>query len=752
MVPQVMVILFGVLALPPVTEGAPPPAETEDFDYCVVGAGPGGLQMGSLLQQKGRRYIVLERGPAAGHFYATYPRHRTLISINKIHSAAPAGADAREFELRHDWNSLLSDDPRVPLFRNFSAAYFPPAGALLRYLAAFAEARRVAVRFNTTVGTAERLPAAAAPLRFLLRSSTTTQNDGAASAALRCVHLIWATGVATPNMPTVLSGAALVEHYGPDLPADSANYTNQTVMIVGSGNAAYELANALTPTTAAIHMFARAPVRHAWQSHYVGHVRAVNNNFLDTYQLKSLNALGEWSAAAGAPFANFSGVVARADKSDPSKRRLYLIYRPPDPETGKPTYKAVPMPHAYHRIIFCWGFSMDAAPLAPLGRALRLSHGGKYAALDAEYGAAGVPGLHFAGTLTHQRDFRKSSGGFIHGFRYTAQALHRMLERKHHGVAWPSEELAATSLQAPEEKVAATAAGLLTTALLKRINEASSLYQMFGEFGDVIAARLDSEVRSGPETTAEPPLSLRYYQSVPVRFAHEQLLPELCATGGYGHFFVLTFEYGRCFSHRWLSVESDTFRSQRAESQLSRAHKSNFIHPVVRWYEARPACGNSSGSSGAAAVARGTHHVLESFSTEWLDAEMHVRPLREFLDWATGSGPVPKQTGEGGVADDRGSCSTKVVADQLQAFAFGDRSKEAVAAARKGLPLGHAEPSNDDGGAPLEELLKLKEKLEALIRIRTDKHKDAACHADPACTANEELRADDDRHDDEEDL
>jgi hypothetical protein len=562
-------------------------------------------------------------------------------------------------------------------------------------------------------------------------------------------------------------------------------------------------------------------------------VRAVNNNFLDTYQLKSLNALGEWSAAAGDPRANFSGVVARVDKSDPAKRRLYLIYRPPDPETGEPTYKAVPMPHAYHRIIFCWGFSMDAAPLAPLGRALRLSHGGKYAALDAEYGAADVPGLHFAGTLTHQRDFRKSSGGFIHGFRYTAQALHRMLERKHHGVAWPSEELA-TSLQAPEEKTAAgdgpspfrgranqednrqldhlgpleikalfeklsatpitdahadyslftqldldgdgsitqheftthvsaavqrgrhkrsaaelggataakgtTAAGLLTTALLKRINEASSLYQMFGEFGDVIAARLDGEVRSGPEATE--PLSLRYFQSLPVRFAHEQLLPELCSTGGYGHFFVLTFEYGRCFSHRWLSVESDTFRSQRAESQLWRAHKSNFIHPVVRWYEAR----NSSGSSGAAAVvARGTHHVLESFSTEWLDTEMHERPLREFLDWATGSGPAPKQTGKRS-PDDRDSCSTRVLAEKLRAFAFGDRPVEAVAAARRGLPSGHAEPGHDDGGAPLEELLNLKEKLETLIRIRADKNDEEA----RANERGDELRADE--RDDEGDL
>lgn len=32
-------------------------------------------------------------------------------------------------------------------------------------------------------------------------------------------------------------------------------------------------------------------LRLAWQTHFVGHLRAVNNNFPDTYRLKSQNAL-----------------------------------------------------------------------------------------------------------------------------------------------------------------------------------------------------------------------------------------------------------------------------------------------------------------------------------------------------------------------------------------------------------------------------------------------------------------------------
>ncbi|KAF6036632.1 FOXRED2 [Bugula neritina] len=47
-----------------------------------------------------------------GHFYYKYQRHGQLISINKRHT----GKLNDEFNMRHDWNSLLTDnlDLRVP--------------------------------------------------------------------------------------------------------------------------------------------------------------------------------------------------------------------------------------------------------------------------------------------------------------------------------------------------------------------------------------------------------------------------------------------------------------------------------------------------------------------------------------------------------------------------------------------------------------------------------------------------------------
>jgi hypothetical protein len=43
----------------------------------------------------------------------------------------------------------------------------------------------------------------------------------------------------------------------------------------------------------------------------------------------------------------------------------------------------------------------------------------KFPMIDGSYESVDYQNLFYVGTLTHSLDFRKSSGGFIHGFRYT---------------------------------------------------------------------------------------------------------------------------------------------------------------------------------------------------------------------------------------------------------------------------------------------------------------------------------------------
>ena len=48
---------------------------------------------------------------------------------------------------------------------------------------------------------------------------------------------------------------------------------------------------------------------------------------------------------------------------------------------------------------------------------------GKYPKMDASYQSLELPGLYFAGAAAHGRDYRRSAGGFIHGFRWGYQPM-----------------------------------------------------------------------------------------------------------------------------------------------------------------------------------------------------------------------------------------------------------------------------------------------------------------------------------------
>jgi hypothetical protein len=153
--------------------------------------------------------------------------------------------------------------------------------------------------------------------------------------------------------------------------------------------------------------------------------------------------------------------------------------------------------------------------------------------------------MYFAGTLAHGADHKRSSGGFIHGFRYTARALHRILEEEEEeavAAAAPAAVGVGTEVRdrgsrnssgaaAIEQEGrtwidAATTAGFpprlwpttrvrglraLVTLLLRRINTAAGLYQMFGHLADVFvfdaltAADVTGFVAGGPHAAMHTP-------------------------------------------------------------------------------------------------------------------------------------------------------------------------------------------------------------------------------------------------------
>ena len=197
-----------------------------DHDYIVVGAGPAGLQMGYFLAQAGFDYTILEERDCPGYFFTQQPRHRTLISLNKVHN----WFTEPDFNLRYDWNSLLTHDNSMR-FTEYTQELYPHADLMVKYLADFAKKFDLAIQFNTKIasvhGTAEN------GYKFLLTDGQGKQ--------YRCKCLLMATGAVKPNIPKI-EGIEHAEGYE-DHDIDGKRFINKRVLILGRGNSAFEVAN-----------------------------------------------------------------------------------------------------------------------------------------------------------------------------------------------------------------------------------------------------------------------------------------------------------------------------------------------------------------------------------------------------------------------------------------------------------------------------------------------------------------------------
>jgi thioredoxin reductase len=520
----------------------------EVVDYLIIGAGPAGLQLAQELRAAGRDYLVLEAGNGPGTFFSRFPRHRQLISSNKPHT----GSSDPEFNLRMDWNSLLSSDPDL-LFTRYSERYFPAAGDMVRYLADYAERFGLRIDYGTTVTGVTR----AADGTF-----TVTDDRGRAHAARR---LIVATGVSKPYIAPI-PGIELAEQYE-TVSVDPGDFTDQRVLIIGKGNSALETAGNLIETAAVIHVAGPSSVRMAWRTHYVGHLRAVNNNFLDTYQLKSQNAI-------------LDGTVVSIERDPDGMLAVRFAF-----SRASELVKEL----RYHRVIACTGFRFDAEIFDQTCRPA-LVHKDRFPRLTSAYEVDGVPGMYVAGTLTQQRDFKHGTSGFIHGFRYGVRALRKILQMRYHQVPWPSYPVAGS-------------AEAVTEAVLARVNRTSALYQQFGVLADVVLRD------SGG--------GARYLEEVPVDFVLDGGLDALTDGAGRTEVLVVTLEYGP--DHDQVDP-FDISVARVAQDDAEHAFDAAYLHPVVRLYRRT--------GDGYGLVA--AHHVAENLENEW-DKPAHRDPLIAFL-------------------------------------------------------------------------------------------------------------------------
>src|SRR5262249_50188747 len=227
--------------------------------------------------------------------------------------------------LRWDWNSLLCDRDHL-LFKNYSNRYFPTADDLVRYLCDFAAHYQLPIKFGTKV-----VRIARDGLFHVL------DHHGQVYA---CRRLVIATGFTRPYIPPI-PGAELCEVYT-EVSVDPHEFRNQKVLIVGKGNSGFETADNLVESAAIIHLASPHSFKFAWKTHFVGNLRAVNNNVVDTYQLKAQNGLLDCT-------------IDRIQQRE-GKYLVSVTYTHAYGEKEDLTYD---------RVILCTGFRFDATPFDP---------------------------------------------------------------------------------------------------------------------------------------------------------------------------------------------------------------------------------------------------------------------------------------------------------------------------------------------------------------------------------------------------
>lgn len=599
----------------------------QHHEHCIVGAGPGGIQTAYRMKKDGSDFVLIEKGNDVSQFFRYYPRYRGLISINKRNT----GESNKDYNMRHDWNSLVSDE-FSPSFTDYTKAYWPHASFIPQYLEDFVAEHKLDehLHVDSEVTKVAKTKTSDGE-KFIL--TTKGEHD------FSCEVVIISTGRSTPKL-LEWRGAEHFQTYN-KMNTDLDLYENKTVLVVGGGNSALEIADQLSSTAAFVHVFARSKLRLAFETHYVGDVRALNLEILDRYLLKSQDALLLKSMAKGA-----SNVLGPEDMIWSKREDGKIEFRHED---DNHEINTLPIHRrTYDYVISAIGHRPDVSFFDESARP-ELSACGGWFKLTTAYESANVKNLFFAGNLGHYRDYRESSSGFIHGFRYVANALPKVIQLRRFG--WSSAPWPSTKVSADAET--------LTRHIFDRVGTASSLYQMFKFFGDVAILNADGK-------------SVSYHKDVPqellrsgvARFGGDQCHTFMTITLEYNPYFhgkgVLDHQkstdlvmprknfgeedalYSEYFGgiHENTTIQrpalnglnlDSTFGVEETEDRhwLWRAASAktqvveNFIHPVLRVYKRE--------AKSQIPELMGIHHVMEDLHTLWELETVFSGPARPFI-------------------------------------------------------------------------------------------------------------------------
>ncbi|EMI58307.1 FAD-dependent oxidoreductase domain-containing protein 2 [Rhodopirellula sallentina SM41] len=268
---------------------------------------------------------------------------------------------------------------------------------------------------------------------------------------------------------------------------------------MGKGNSAFETANHLVSATRVTHLCSPNPIKMAWQTHFFGHLRAVNNDFLDTYILKGQNSVLD---------ANVDSI-----KKVDGEYHVEITFTHAEGQRAS---------LAYDRVLCCTGFRWDPTFFADSCRP-DMACEDRLPAMTSGWESTNLPGVFYAGTITQIRDLKKTMSSVLHGFRFNTAALFNILGERFMDVAWPSDSFEAT----PEN---------IANKITAQVSSAAGLMHQPGFLGDCLV--VDDETGMA-----------HYHANMAVDYIQESHFADN------SHYYIITMEYGE--------FEGDIFNKHR---------------------------------------------------------------------------------------------------------------------------------------------------------------------------------------------